>query len=577
MSTAQDHKALASLQDVFGPGAGSSGYNFNSGVATFSSTGAAGPGGSEGLQGRAGNTLGNVNAIAQPAMGMVIQKSIKDMAHTLANAETLEEFDSAIKRAKRVSNAAATAEKVGNVASVSQGLTALGDVTSGQVPPIERIFTDVVKGTTPLGPISAVTGAVLKGYDPIAPIVQAAEKGMRYVPGVGWVNDKLSKVGQKIKEVVPSEVSAALKNLGNFPNEILDIGGKFYRSFRDADEIEASDRDEALTKMFTEEVNGELYISQPTEENRDEVVNGIDLPTEGWGQGPQAHLRQWLPGNVNADGLGKYNSRYNFPYGEGKTRQELFEEFLESESGQTLAEEYQYKPAPPDAEVVSTDPTSPLYESSESPAIKDEDYPLPDISNSLGSPASTAGLPLIERQAVAMAGLDQYPPVPDQPQTHDPTLPHYKETPPLNYYTFPLGVKPPIIEPQRYESPTADPYQAPKAPTPVEIAPRVLPVERPPLSRVRPEEVITPRIMTPRRIRPQKDMTKYEPFASPAWQALGTASTSTNYSKPHIADLLGFNAPPRTASQYMDLDARTKPKHNLRELTTGRNASSYRG
>ncbi len=533
MSTAQDHKRLASLQDVFGSGAGSSGYNFNSGVATFSSTGAAGaagPQGSRGSQGRAGNILGDVNAIAQPAMGMAIQKSIKDMAHTVANAETLEEFDSAIKSAERVSNAAATAEKVSNVASVSQGLTRLGDVTSGQVPPIERIATDVVKGMTPLGPISAVTGAVLKGYDPIAPIVQAAEKGMRYVPGVGWVNDKLSKVGQKIKEVVPSEVSAALTNAGNFANEILDIGGKTYRSFRDADEIEASDRDKALTQLFTQEgSDGRLYISPPT--SNEEVV-GVDLP-----------------GNVNSVGVGSYPSRYNFPADEGKTRQQLYEEFQNSDTYQGLIRENRG---------LQTLATQAKEDAAEA---KEREVAISELADPVQN--------IVPVSAHAEFGMGTH--YADEYGTWDVDTGEKLNVP--DFYEPAL----PILEPIPFEAPAADPYQGPKAPAPVETAPTVRSDELNPLKRVRPEDFIGPRIMTPRRIRPQRETASGGAFSSPAWQALDGTASRPGYSKAQAADLLGFNAPLRTASQYMELDARVRPKHNLRELPTGLNASSYRG
>ena len=568
MSTAQDHiRIAAELTDVFGPGAGSSGYNFNSGVATFSSTGAAGPQGSGGSQGSAGNILGGVNAIAQPAMGMAIQKSIKDMAHTVANAETLEEFDSAIKSAERVSNAAATAKKVSNAASVSQGLTALGDVTSGQVPPIERIATDVVKGMTPLGPISAVTGAFLKEYDPIAPIVQAAEKGMRYVPGVGWVNDKLSKVGQKIKEVVPSEVSAALTNTGNFANEILDIGGKTYRSFRDADEIEASDRDKALTQLFTQEgSDGRLYISPPT--SNEEVV-GVDLP-----------------GNVNSVGVGSYSGRYNFPADEGKTRQQLFEEFQNSETYKGLVGEKRGLQS--------------LATQAEGDALADQRRKV--AISELADPVQN------------IVPISTY--VEDQRGTH------YSDE--YGAYDAQTGEKLdvpgvydpapgfPITEPIPFEAPAAPAieYYGPKAPKPAEIAPMsqsdgsssldgglTWSEGQNPMKRVRPEDFIGP--IRPQRetasggltreerdlyfsheARRERDLARHEmavekESARKAKLLEGggyfTSRLPTGYSKAQAA------APLRMASQYMDLGTRTKPKHNLRELPTGLNASSYRG
>ena len=62
MSTAQDHKYLAGLQDVFGPLSTSSITRFSNGVYA----GAAGPQGSEGSQGSAGSQgLQAVNVLGQ--------------------------------------------------------------------------------------------------------------------------------------------------------------------------------------------------------------------------------------------------------------------------------------------------------------------------------------------------------------------------------------------------------------------------------------------------------------------------------------------------------------------------------
>ena len=59
MSTAQDHKELASLQDVFGKGAGSSLTQYGGGVATTRTLGAGGPQGAGGSQGSVGSPISN--------------------------------------------------------------------------------------------------------------------------------------------------------------------------------------------------------------------------------------------------------------------------------------------------------------------------------------------------------------------------------------------------------------------------------------------------------------------------------------------------------------------------------------
>ena len=159
MSTAQDHKALASLQDVFGPGAGSSGYNFNSGVATFSSTGAAGPSGREGTAGDVGKTilgLGNVG------MSIVSGKKLNTANQGLVNAmnnPTIEGLTSAIEKGKEAQSTFGVARTVADVDKYSRMATGAGDLlTTGDAGTLGSNVVDVASTYT--GGIVPALGAV---------------------------------------------------------------------------------------------------------------------------------------------------------------------------------------------------------------------------------------------------------------------------------------------------------------------------------------------------------------------------------------------------------------------------------
>ena len=560
MSTAQDHKALASLQDVFGPGAGSSGYNFNSGVATFSSTGAAGPSGREGTAGDVGKTilgLGNVG------MSIVSGKKLNTANQGLVNAmnnPTIEGLTSAIEKGKEAQSTFGVARTVADVDKYSRMATGAGDLlTTGDAGTLGSNVVDVASTYT--GGIVPALGAVeslLPGPNPIATTTDYFTKKLNELPGASKANKVLGSFGNFMQKLPGAgQTGRILSAVGDIPSNILgDIPAGIIGSFKNKDKYEASDRDAALTHLFTQEdAEGNSQLKAPSGYALGETPTHVAFP----------------------------GGSYNFPYqgagGNELTLADLYEEFLASDTGQTLGGQTLQTLIDVE-EKDPTSPTPPLYGPPAPPVIKDEDYPLPDIPNfPLGSPASTTDFPLVERQEVARTGLDQYPPLPTQTQRHDPSLPNYKEMPPLNYWTFPQY---PILEPIPLEAPAADPYQAPKAPTPVETAPTVRSDVLNPLKRVRPEELVNPRTAPSGPSRHEQDLANYK-IAVEKESArknknklfAGQQAIQPNYSKAQAADLLGFNAPLRTASQYMDLDARTKPKHNLRELTTGRNASSY--
>jgi len=528
MSTAQDHSRIAAeLTDVFGPGAGSSITRFSNGVGTTSYTGAAGPQGSGGSQGSAGSPgLQAVNVAGQLFNANNLKNSLNDINHALANAETLEEIDAAIAKAGKVSKTDQRIGTLGDIATGAQTLGAAGKVLGGELGTGGSAALTGLKTAVPGVGMASGVGSLLGKYDLINPLLNKGAELVNELPGMEYVNQGLESLGTGIRKIPGTGTASIIaEKASGFPDQIIKAPLTIYESLKNSKADEASARDKALTQLFTQEgSDGRLYISPPT---TNEEVIGVDLP-----------------GNVNTVGVGSYSGRYNFPADEGKTRQQLYEEFQNSETYKGLISE----------------------------------------KRGLQSLATLAKEDAAEAKEIEVAISELTDPVVNIKSLEDYTDfgigTHYRDQ--FGIWNAETGEKYepsilepapgyPIVEPIPFEAPAADPYQAPKAPTPVEMTPTVRSVE--------PEDLVTPRIMTPRRIRPQRESETASggAFSSPAWQALdGTAST-TSYSKAQAADLLGFNAPPRTASQYMDLDAQTKPNHNLRELLTGRNASSYRG
>jgi hypothetical protein len=549
MSTAQDHKALASLQDVFGPGAGSSGYNFNSGVATFSSTGAAGSSGREGSAGSPG--LQAVNVAGQLFNANNLKNSLNDINRALANAETLEEIDAAIAKAEKVSK---TDQRIGTLGDIATGVGyagTAGKVLGGELGTGGSAALTGLKTAVPGVGMASGLGSLFGKYDPINPALNKGAELVNKVPGMEYVNQGLESLGAGIRKIPGTGTASIIaEQASGFPDQIIKAPLTIYESLKNSKADEASARDKALTQLFTQEgSDGRLYISPPT--SNEEVV-GVDLP-----------------GNVNTVGVGSYSGRYNFPADEGKTRQQLYEEFQNSETYKGLISEKR------GLQTLATQAKEDAAEAKEREvAISELTDPVQNIVPVSAHAEWGTGTHYADEYGTWDVDTGEKLNVPD---FYEPALP--------------------VLEPIPFEAPTAPEfeYQAPKAPAPVEMAPTVRSDELNPLKRVRPEEVVTPRIMTPRRIRPQRetapslsrheqDLANYKiAVEKESARKAGlygdhfTSRPTTNYSKAQAADLLGFNAPLRTASQYMDLDARTKPKHNLRELTTGRNASSYRG
>lgn len=543
MSTAQDHKYLAGLQDLFGPLSTSSITRFSNGVYT----GAAGSSGREGSAGSPG--LQAVNVAGQLFNANNLKNSLNDINRALANAETLEEIDATIAKAEKVSK---TDQRIGTLGDIATGVGyagTAGEVLGGRLGTGGSAALTGLKTAVPGVGMASGVGSLFGKYDPINPALNKGAELVNKVPGMEYVNQGLESLGAGIRKIPGTGTASIIaEQASGFPDQIIKAPLTIYQSLKNSKADEASARDKALTQLFTQEgSDGRLFISPPT--SNEEVV-GVDLP-----------------GNVNSVGVGSYPSRYDFPADEGKTRQQLYEEFQNSDTYKGLIRENR------GLHSLATQAKEDAAEAKEREvAISELADPVQNIQGVEDYIDLNIGTHYRDDYGTYDAQTGEKL---DIPSIYEPALP--------------------ILEPIPFEAPAADPYQGPKAPAPVETAPTVRSDVLNPLKRVRPEELVAPRIMTPRRIRPQRetapslsrheqDLANYKiavekESARKAGLYGGhfTSRPTTNYSKAQAADLLGFNAPLRTASQYMGLDARTKPKHNLRELPTGLNASSYRG
>jgi hypothetical protein len=528
MSTAQDHSRIAAeLTDVFGPGAGSSITRFNNGVGTTSYTGAAGPQGSGGSQGSAGSPgLQAVNVAGQLFNANNLKNSLNDINHALANAETLEEIDAAIAKAGKVSK---TDQRIGTLGDIATGVGyagAAGKVLGGELGTGGSAALTGLKTAVPGVGMASGVGSLLGKYDLINPPLNKAAELVNELPGMEYFNRGLQDLGTGIRKI-PGTGTASLiaGGLSEFPDEILSVPAKIWRSFGDKAKAAAkSSREFALNDMFEEYAKNDPYSTPPG----------------GW-VGTRT-----VPGGY---GERQYNEEIPF---QAETK-DLWEEYKNTDSYKTV--------------LTAQQGIRDLQEIRGQEALKklQNDQAISELTDPVQSVVPVA--------THADLGIGTH--YSDEYGTYDVETGEKIDVPSI------YEPAAPILAPIPFEAPAAPEveYQAPKQPKAVETAPTVRSDELNPLKRVRPEEVVTPRIMTPWRIRPQRETTAYEPFSSPEWQALdgSTPAVKPSYSKAQMTAMLGFNAPSRTASQYMALDARSTPKHNLRELTTGRNASSYKG
>ena len=527
MSTAQDHKALASLQDVFGPGAGSSGYNFNSGVATFSSTGAAGSSGGEGSAGSPGFQA--VNVIGQTYKALKEKEVLKGINSVLSNPNAKRaDLQGVLDQGKSAKNTAKSMAKLGDIATGVGYAGTAGEVLGGRLGTGGSAAVTALK-TNPYVGMASGFGSLFRKYDPINPALNKGAELVNELPGMEYVNEGLKHLGTGISKI-PGTGTASLiaGGLSEFPDEILSVPATIWGSFGDKAKAAAkSSREFALNDMFEEYAKNDPYSTPPG----------------GW-VGTRT-----VPGGY---GERQYNEEIPF---QAETK-DLWEEYKNTDSYKTVLTAQQ---GIRDLEEIRGQEALKKLDSDQ--AISELTDPVQNIVSKNTYVEDQRGTHYSDEYGTYDVNTGEKI---DAPSIYEPA-PGY-----------------PILEPIPLEAPAADPYQAPKAPTPVETAPTVRSDVLNPLKRVRPEELVTPRTAPSGPSRHEQDLANYiisveKESARKNKNKLfaGQPVFRTNDSKARAADLLGFNAPLRTASQYMDLDARTKPKHNLRELTTGRNASSY--
>jgi len=502
MSTAQDHSRIAAeLTDVFGPGAGESGTLGNRG-----SSGETGSAGSPGLQ--AVNVLGQTyKALKEKEVLKGINKVLSNPNAKRADLQGVLDEGNSFK-----SSTAKSMAKLGDIATGVGYAGTAGEVLGGRLGTGGSAAVTALK-TNPYVSMASGLGSLFRKYDPINPALNKGAELVNKVPGMEYVNQGLESLGAGIRKI-PGTGTASLiaGGLSEFPDEILSVPAKIWRSFGDKAKAAAkSSREFALNDMFEEYAKNDPYSTPPG----------------GW-VGTRT-----VPGGY---GERQYNEEIPF---QAETK-DLWEEYKNTDSYKTV--------------LTAQQGIRDLQEIRGQEALKklQNDQAIRELTDPVQN--------IVPVSAHAEWGTGTH--YADEYGTWDVDTGEKLNVP--DFYE-PAA---PILAPMQFEAPTAPEveYQAPKSPTPVETAPTVRSDVLNPLKRVRPEDFIGPKIET-----------KYEPFSSPAWQALDGTAPRPGYSKAQAADLLGFNAPLRTASQYMDLDARTKPKHNLRELTTGRNASSYRG
>ena len=548
MSTTQDHNNLASLQDIFGSNTGYGGYN----SPLYGNQGGAGASGPSGTPGDIGQAIfDTANLLTGIRANNAAASANAGLAAALAN-PTIESLTTAIEAGEKAGGVVRTANTMADIGAATNAAATIGDVLeTGNLGTVGGTAINTATASyPPLGALTAIEG-ILPGPNPIATSTDWLADKIDKGPFTRSINEKMDSLGDALKGLPGAGTIGPIASaVGNLPGTILGkIPAEIYKSFKDADKNEAADRDTALTALFTEENPEGVLVLRPQFRLHD-GPQWDETPTRVPITGPNGDLKG-------------YNSDYSFPYqgpGNDLTMAELYEEFLDTDTGQTvgwnmgqpLIDEYLKPPPAP----------SPVPYGPQLPPVADEDYPFP--------------LPPLPPRTTSQIYEDsKYPPLPEIPQSHDPSLPNYIVTPE------------PIEEPQ-YEPPTADPYQAPKAPTAVETAPTARPVERPPLGRVLPEEIVTPpqsagvgnplsimngiryygkgHILSPGEIHLIKQQNK-----DAAWKA----EQEAGFRK---ATALGKLISAKKAKQdaaYLDDLIKTENRRHMPEQQTGRNSESY--
>lgn len=542
MSTEDDHNNLASLQDIFGSNTGYGGYN----SPLYGNQGSAGGSGPSGTPGDIGQTIFDIANLATGFQANNAAASANaGLSAALAN-PTIESLTTAIGAGEAAGGFVQTANTMADIGTTTNAAATIGDVLeTGNLGTVGGTAINTATASfPPLGALTALEG-ILPGPNPIATSTDWLADQIDKVPGTGFINEQMDSLGNAIAGLPGAGTIGPIASaVGNLPGTFLgEFPAEIYKSFKDDDKNEAADRDTALTALFTEENSeGELVL-------RPQFQGG------GLNDGPQ-----WAetPTSVPISDPTGYNRDYSFPYqgpGNDLTMAELYKEFLDTDTGQTMGwdmgqpqiDEYLKPPPAP----------SPVPYSPQLPPVAGEDYPRPPVIKDEDYPLSPPALTTSQTYEDS-----KYPPLPETPQSHDPSLPNYIVTP---------GP----IEERKYEPSTADPYQPPAPPQAVKTAPRSWPVERPPLGRVLPEELVTPEKSWAERAaeyrtkalqtaieagRKKRDLWKAGEYVLPAsgGRHLPASGQTFNPGVAAIGDLI-----------------KTEKRRHMPEQQTGRNSSSY--
>jgi hypothetical protein len=454
MSTADDHNNLASLQDIFGSNTGYGGYN----SPLYGNQGSAGSSGTPGQTG----SFQTVNMLGQGVNALTSKTALDTMNKVLSNPNaTRADLQGVLDTGNSAKNTAKSMAKLGDIATGVGYAGAAGKVLGGELGTGGSAAVTALKTAVPGVGIASEVGSLLGKYDPINPALNKGAELVNKVPGMDYVNEGLTRLGTGISKI-PGTGTASLiaGGLSEFPDEILSVPAKIWRSFGDKAKAAAkSSREFALNDMFEEYAKNDPYSTPPG----------------GW-VGART-----VPGGYGERG---YNENISF---QAETK-DLWEEYRNTDSYKTV--------------LTAQQGIRDLEEIQGQEALKtlDSDRAISELSD-----------PIVNVQPVAThADLGMGTHYSDEYGVWDVETGEAFETdrsdPAPGY---------PILEPIPFEAPAADPYQPPASPQAVETAPRSQPVEPPPLAKVLPEELVTPRIMTPRRIRPQKKIQSAE-LASPS-------------------------------------------------------------
>ena len=522
MSTTQDHNNLASLQDIFGPGAGESGTLGNQG-----SSGETGSTGSPGFQA--------VNVIGQGVNVLKTKKAMEAINNVLSNPNaTRADLQGVLDKGRSAKDTAKSMAKLGDIATGVGYAGAAAKVLGGELGTGGSAAVTGLKTAVPGVGMASGLGSLLGKYDPINPLLNKGAELVNELPYMKYANRGLQNLGTRISKIPGTgTVSRIVGGLSEFPDEILSVPAQIWRSFGDEAKAAAkSSREFALNDMFEEYAKNDPYSTPPG---------------------------GWVRSRVVPGGYGERQYDETIPF-QAHTK-DLWEEYKNTDSYKTV--------------LTAQQGIRDLEEIRGQEALKklQSDRAISELTDPVQN--------IVPVSAHAEWGMGTH--YADEYGTYDVKTGEKIDVPSI--YEPEPGF--PVLEPIPFEAPTADPYQAPKAPTPVETAPTVRSDELNPMKRVRPEDFLGPRIMTPRRIRPQKQiqsapqqgLSRYEQDMA-AYELSVKQEADRVAARDHAIASKGYAAPGMgwnfgTSTNTGLFSAPTKPKHNLRDLPTGLNASSY--